>query len=131
MNPLKEGTPMKQIRALEVLLRQHGLLAAPADRDAAVTGICNDSRQARPGDLFICKGYGFKPEYLEMARSRGAVCALAETDFPGVDIPCVRVSDVRKAQSLAARWFYDEPSDSLTLIGKTGTGHYYMYSIGI
>lgn len=78
---------MKQIRALEVLLRQHGLLAAPADRDAAVTGICNDSRQARPGDLFICKGYGFKPEYLEMARSRGAVCALAETDFPGVDIP--------------------------------------------
>ena len=112
---------MKQIRALEVLLRQHGLLAAPADRDAAVTGICNDSRQARPGDLFICKGYGFKPEYLEMARSRGAVCALAETDFPGVDIPCVRVSDVRKAQSLAARWFYDEPSDSLTLIGVTGT----------
>ena len=121
MNPLKEGTPMKQIRALEVLLRQHGLLAAPAGRDAAVTGICNDSRQARPGDLFICKGYGFKPEYLEMARSRGAVCALAETDFPGVDIPCVRVSDVRKAQSLAARWFYDEPSDSLTLIGVTGT----------
>ena len=112
---------MKQIRALEVLLRQHGLLAAPADRDAAVTGICNDSRQARPGDLFICKGYGFKPEYLEMARSRGAVCALAETDFPGVDIPCVRVSDVRKAQSLAACWFYDEPSDSLTLIGVTGT----------
>ena len=112
---------MKQIRALEVLLRQHGLLAAPADRDAAVTGICNDSRQARPGDLFICKGYGFKPEYLEMARSRGAVCALTETDFPGVDIPCVRVSDVRKAQSLAARWFYDEPSDSLTLIGVTGT----------
>ena len=121
MNPLKEGTPMKQIRALEVLLRQHGLLAAPAGRDAAVTGICNDSRQARDGDLFICKGYGFKPEYLEMARSRGAVCALAETDFPGVDIPCVRVSDVRKAQSLAARWFYDEPSDSLTLIGVTGT----------
>lgn len=64
---------MKQIRALEVLLRQHGLLAAPADRDAAVTGICNDSRQARPGDLFICKGYGFKPEYLEMARAGGRV----------------------------------------------------------
>ena len=112
---------MKQTRNLEDLLRQYDLLAAPAARDAAVTGICNDSRQARDGDLFICKGYGFKPEYLAMARRQGAVCALAETDFPGVDIPCIRVTDVRKAQSLAARWFYDNPSDSLTLIGVTGT----------
>ena len=112
---------MKQTRNLEDLLRQYDLLAAPAARDAAVTGICNDSRRARDGDLFICKGYGFKPEYLAMARSRGAVCALAGTDFPGVDIPCIRVTDVRKAQSLAARWFYDNPSDSLTLIGVTGT----------
>ena len=112
---------MKQTRNLEDLLRQYDLLAAPAARDAAVTGICNDSRQARDGDLFICKGYGFKPEYLAMARSRGAVCALAEADFPGVDIPCIRVTDVRKAQSLAARWFYDNPSDGLTLIGVTGT----------
>ena len=112
---------MKQTRNLEDLLRQYDLLAAPAARDAAVTGICNDSRRARDGDLFICKGYGFKPEYLAMARRQGAVCALAETDFPGVDIPCIRVTDVRKAQSLAARWFYDNPSDSLTLIGVTGT----------
>ena len=112
---------MKQTRNLEDLLRQYDLLAAPAARDAAVTGICNDSRQARDGDLFICKGYGFKPEYLAMARRQGAVCALAETDFPGVDIPCIRVTDVRKAQSLAARWFYDNPSDGLTLIGVTGT----------
>ena len=100
---------MKQTRNLEDLLRQYDLLAAPAARDAAVTGICNDSRRARDGDLFICKGYGFKPEYLAMARRQGAVCALAEADFPGVDIPCIRVTDVRKAQSLAARWFYDNP----------------------
>lgn len=112
---------MKQTRNLEDLLRQYDLLAAPAARDAAVTGICNDSRRAKDGDLFICKGYGFKPEYLAMARRQGAVCALAETDFPGVDIPCIRVTDVRKAQSLAARWFYDNPSDGLTLIGVTGT----------
>lgn len=112
---------MKQTRNLEDLLRQYDLLAAPAARDAAVTGICNDSRRAQDGDLFICKGYGFKPEYLAMARRQGAVCALAETDFPGVDIPCIRVTDVRKAQSLAARWFYDNPSDGLTLIGVTGT----------
>ena len=35
---------MKQTRNLEDLLRQYDLLAAPAARDAAVTGICNDSR---------------------------------------------------------------------------------------
>lgn len=50
------------------------------------------------------------------------MCALAETDFPGVDIPLhPGLTDVRKAQSLAARWFYDNPSDGLTLIGVTGT----------
>ena len=37
---------MKQTRNLEDLLRQYDLLAAPAARDAAVTGICNDSRRA-------------------------------------------------------------------------------------
>ena len=34
---------MKQTRNLEDLLRQYDLLAAPAARDAAVTGICNKS----------------------------------------------------------------------------------------
>lgn len=100
---------MKQTRNLEDLLRQYDLLAAPAARDAAVTGICNDSRQARDGDLFICKGYGFKPEYLAMARRQGAVCALAETDFPGVDIPCIRVTDVRRPRAWRPGGFTTTP----------------------
>lgn len=112
---------MKSIRELETLLAQHGLLRTPAAQPVDITGLCNDSRRARPGDLFICKGYGFRAEYLEMARGQGAVCALSQEPYPDVDIPCVLVTDVRRAQSLAGRWFYDFPSDSLTLVGVTGT----------
>lgn len=112
---------MKSIRQLEALLDRHGLLCAPASQPVDVTGICNDSRRAAPGALFICKGYGFRAEYLQMARQQGAVCALSQESYPGVDLPCIRVSDVRRAQSLAARWFYDFPSDGFTLVGVTGT----------
>lgn len=78
---------MKQTRNLEDLLRQYDLLAAPAARDAAVTGICNDSRRARDGDLFICKGYGFKPEYLAMAGGREPSAPWRRRTFPGWTSP--------------------------------------------
>ena len=74
-----------------------------------------------PGDLFICKGYGFKPEYLLKAREAGAVCYMAEEQQADCPSSSLIVSDVRKAQSLAAQWFYDRPSDAFTLVGITGT----------
>lgn len=112
---------MKQITQLEAMLHRHGLLAASVGREIAISGLSNDSRQVVPGDLFICKGYGFKPEYLEMARQSGAVCYLAEEKIESSPLPAILVSDVRKAQSLAAMWFYDHPADSFQLVGITGT----------
>ena len=112
---------MKHTISLESVLQAHDLLRARPGRDVEILGISNDSRHVRPGDLFICKGYGFKPEYLLMAQAAGAVCYLAENSIPDCTLPAIIISDVRKGQSLAARWFYDCPSDSLTLIGVTGT----------
>ena len=112
---------MKQITQLDAMLHRHGLLAASVGREIAISGLSNDSRQVVPGDLFICKGYGFKPEYLEMARQSGAVCYLAEEKIESSPLPAILVSDVRKAQSLAAIWFYDHPADSFQLVGVTGT----------
>lgn len=112
---------MKQTRNLEDLLRQYDLLAAPAARDAAVTGICNDSPP----------GPGRRPLYLQGLRLQAGVSGHGPEPGgrvrPGGDglsrggHPLHPVTDVRKAQSLAARWFYDNPSDGLTLIGVTGT----------
>ena len=112
---------MKHTISLESVLQTHGLLLAGPGRDVEILGISNDSRHVRPGDLFICKGYGFRPEYLLLAQQAGAVCYLAENAMPDCTLPAILISDVRKGQSLAARWFYDNPSDSLTLIGVTGT----------
>lgn len=111
----------KDSRDLEAYLQQHGLLVSPAETAVTFTGLSNNSKETREGELFICKGYGFKPEYLHMAADRGAACYMSETEIPGVALPFLRVTDVRKAQSLAARWFYDIPSDHFNLVGITGT----------
>ena len=56
-----------------------------------------------------------------MAAQNGAVCYLSEEEIPGTDLPYILVSDVRKAQSVLARWFYDDPSRAFCLAGVTGT----------
>ena len=111
---------MKQTTELESVLRSGGLLLRGIGRNVDILGVSNDSRAVKPGDLFICKGYGFKPEYLEKAREAGAVCYLAQEELES-DLPAILVSDVRKAQSLTAQWFYDHPTDAFTLVGITGT----------
>ena len=105
----------------EQLLRHWGLLAAPADRNVSFSGITNNSKETKEGDLFICKGLNFKPEYLHMAAEKGAVCYVAEKPIETADLPHILVTDVRKAQSILAQWYYGHPSDSFQLIGVTGT----------
>ena len=112
---------MKHANSLESVLHSDSLLRAGLGRDMEILGVSNDSRHVSPGDLFICKGYGFKPEYLLKAQESGAVCYMAEEKYEKCSLPAILVSDVRKAQSLAARWFYDYPSDSFQLVGITGT----------
>ncbi len=111
---------MKHTQELESVLQADGLLLRGIGRDVDILGVSNDSRAVKPGDLFICKGYGFKPEYLEKAREAGAVCYLAQEDMDS-ELPAILVRDVRKAQSLAAQWFYDHPARHFTLVGITGT----------
>ncbi len=110
-----------EIQAAEQLLRQEGLLATPSGATVSFTGLSNNSQETAAGDLFICKGYGFKPSYLQMAAERGAVCYLSEEAVAGARIPFLRVTDVRKAQSVLARWFYGVPSSGFVLTGITGT----------
>ena len=112
---------MKSIQELEQALARRGLLAASAGANVSITGVSNDSRKVKPGDLFICKGFGFKPEYLLSAREKGAVCYLAQEPVEGVALPGIIATDVRRAQGLTARWYYDAPSESFELIGVTGT----------
>jgi UDP-N-acetylmuramyl-tripeptide synthetase len=94
-------------------LTDEGLLSVP------VSHITYDSRDVVPGTLFVCKGAGFKEEYLEDAMEKGAVAWISQTARKTGE--GILVSDIRKAMALLANWLYDEPWRAFPLIGLTGT----------
>ena len=107
------------------LLDKLGLLAAPLpdglDLARTVELVSYNSREVRPGTLFLCKGAHFKPEFLADAARRGAFAYISETPYPGVGLPCVLVRDMRRALAPLAVKYYNDPSQRLKVIGVTGT----------
>ena len=108
---------------------------------AEVSGITYNSREAKPGILFVVKGAHFREQYLEDAIAAGAVCYVredpkgtaaascsidgtvqADESFP-VRPGCIgiTVTDIRKAMPFIAETFYGKLSDELTMVGITGT----------
>lgn len=90
-----------------------------------IDGISCDSRQVKPGDLFIAlrgqehDGHNF----ISQALNNGAAAVIAE-EKPGANPPPVnwiQVPDTRLALAQAAAMFYHHPSRELSLIGVTGT----------
>ena len=96
--------------------------AAPKHK-GEITGLCNDSRQVKAGDLFIALP-GAKSDgslFAAEAVSRGALAVVSEREVPEVKVPVFRVTSARKALALIAANFYKKPADELTLLGITGT----------
>lgn len=90
--------------------------------ETRVTGVVYDSRQVRPGDLFVCirgfvhDGHDFAAE----AVRKGAKALLVEREL-AVDAPQIIVRDTRKAMGLVAAELFGRPSQALRMIGVTGT----------
>lgn len=106
------------------LLAQRGLLIqtpAGADLTRPVLLVTCDSRSVAPDTLFLCKGAHFRPSYLDQAVQRGAFCYVSETPYPQCPLPCLPVTDVRRAMALLANAFYNEPWRDLRVVGITGT----------
>ena len=102
-------------------LSDKGLLVSSDEPcEDEITFVTADSKKAVPGTLFICKGNHFRPEYLDDAVSRGAVCFVAEKRF-GDTVPCMIVSDVRAALAEIADLYYGHPSGDLDITAVTGT----------
>ena len=106
------------------LLLRHGLLAdaAPltADLTHPVSLVSCDSKLVIPNTLFVCKGVKFKEEYLRSAMEQGAFAYVSEREYPAVPLPCIRVTDIRKAMGLLADRAYGHPSGALRITGITG-----------
>jgi len=89
-----------------------------------ISGVTDDSRKVRPGDLFIAlRGYSVDAsKFTGSALRRGARAVVAEKDFnPGSDVVKILVDDARSAASVIADNFYNHPSRKLKVVGVTGT----------
>ncbi len=114
---------IRTLDAVGEVLRSADLLnERPGPADVAVTGVCQDSREAAPGDLFLAwQGTGVDAhDFVPEAASRGAVAAVVERPV-SVDIPQLVVSDGRRAAALAADVVMGSPSRELLTFGVTGT----------
>ena len=99
--------------------------------DVDVPNIKNDSRNVKPGDMFVAiKGFDIDGhEHINEACATGAKVILAQTnqitkedikDVPE-DVTIVIADDTRYALAICACNFYKNPSRKIKLIGVTGT----------
>ncbi len=91
--------------------------------DVVVTGVSQDSRLTRSGDLFLAwKGTATDAhDYLREASERGAVAAVVERRVEAVSLPQLQVEDGRLGGALAADEVLGSPWRELFLVGVTGT----------
>ena len=93
----------------------------PCDYDTMISGVQIDSREVKPGDLFVAvNGFNVKhSEYIGDAIEKGAVAVITDIDYKS-DIPIVKVKDVNGCLNQICINFYDY-KNSITMIGITGT----------
>lgn len=93
--------------------------------DVLLTGLANDSRDVKPGDLF----FAYQGEqvdghlFIEQAIERGAVAIALENSaaLENADISYVQQQQLRDSLSAIAAKFYGEPSKQLSVAAITGT----------
>lgn len=107
------------------ILKQEKLLAAPVpaqlDGKRTVPLVCYDSRAVIKGTLFLCKGAAFREEFLKSAQEKGAIAYVSEVFYPEIALPCLLVSDMRRAIAPLVAHHFHHPSQRLKVIGITGT----------
>ena len=122
MNGQYNGRGLVPMR-LHQLLRVAGLPAVHTS-EHEITGITADSRQVRPGMLFVAIP-GFTRdghEFVADAISRGAVAVAVERNVVVPDgISRIVVSSSREALAHLSSAFFRHPSRQLSVIGITGT----------
>ncbi|KTC06475.1 UDP-N-acetylmuramoylalanyl-D-glutamate--2,6-diaminopimelate ligase [Pseudomonas syringae ICMP 11168] len=102
-------------------------LFAHTDRDALIRELTLDSRNVRPGDLFLAvPGINVDGRaHIADALKRGAAAVAYEVEgsivLPITDVPLIPVKGLAAQLSAIAGRFYGDSSRSLNLVGVTGT----------
>jgi len=113
------------LAALKDIVYKVSLTSTYGDMDVEISGIAFDSRQVKPGFLFVAvKGTVTDGhDYLAKAVEEGAAAILCERLPESIDERTVYVTVKNSAQALGivAANFYGNPSEKLKLTGVTGT----------
>jgi UDP-N-acetylmuramoyl-L-alanyl-D-glutamate--2,6-diaminopimelate ligase len=88
-----------------------------------VTGVCEDSRLVRPGDLFVAR-QGTRADgsvFVLDAHRRGAVAAVVPARVAEAPLLQFVVKDPTSAASILSHAFFGLPSEKVRVLGVTGT----------
>jgi len=94
-------------------------------RYTEISSITFDSRQVKPGTLFLClRGLTVdRHQFINAAAEASAAAILIETlsDTYPQNLTVIRVTNIRQAMAYIAANYYGNPAKKLRLIGVTGT----------
>ena len=98
------------------------VLGVESSLSGEITGVSYDSREVKPGHLFIAiKGQKTDGhDYLENAGKSGAVAALVE-EIKSFDLPQIKVRSTLQSLADASALFYGYPSENMVVAGVTGS----------
>ncbi|HBP65491.1 MAG TPA: UDP-N-acetylmuramoyl-L-alanyl-D-glutamate--2,6-diaminopimelate ligase [Desulfosporosinus sp.] len=113
---------MPTSKILAEIIKEIEVQASSGNSQVMVGGMSMDSRKVQPGELYACVP-GFKVDghdFAEKAINSGAV-ALVVDHFLPLNVPQVKVANVRQVIGHLAAAVYGHPSEQLELVGVTGT----------
>jgi len=106
-------------------------ITQPLTWDPNITGLSSDSRAVLPGDVFVaCVGHNVDGrDFIDEAIAKGAVAILAASSGTTVyshlaerrQIPIVTLEHLPEKLGWIAARFYQQPSQTMKVIGVTGT----------
>ena len=111
---------------LSDILKKVKVLESQGDLQLEISGVNMDSRQVKPGDLFVAvkgtqaDGHQYIPKTLELGAKAVLVCEPIPAEIPA-GVTYVRVDDTEDAVGKVATQFYGDPTTRLKLVGVTGT----------
>lgn len=105
-----------------------------ADSDVDIRDLCEDSREAKPGDLFIARRGAISDarQFVGDALTKGAAAVLYEVaDGQGLsmqslqawdpNVPLLPVNRIDEILGTLAKRFFNDPTRNMAVIGVTGT----------
>ncbi|MHB8441056.1 MAG: UDP-N-acetylmuramoyl-L-alanyl-D-glutamate--2,6-diaminopimelate ligase [Candidatus Tyrphobacter sp.] len=116
------STPGRSVALAALLQRLPGATLA-GDARTRIDAIVVDSRDVRPGSLFVAlRGeHADGHDFITQAIDAGAAAVVVERELAAPPTAAVRVESTRRALSAMAAAFYGDPSQKLAVVGVTGT----------